>query len=90
MSVRSPDASGLRDSTFEKAHKEADTGDCEKISDDSLLVEALGHEVAIVETDSSNIKITFGSDIAIAEAILKTRSKHKLKGPIGPYADAQW
>ncbi len=75
---------------LKKAHKEADTGDCEKISDDSLLVEALGHKVAIVETDSSNIKITFGSDIAIAEAILKTRSKLKPKGPIGPYADAQW
>jgi len=61
-----------------------------KISDDAQLVEALGHEVAIVEVDSSNIKITRQCDIAIAEAILKFRSKLIVKGPIGPYSDAQW
>ena len=61
-----------------------------KISDDSQLVEALGHKVSIVETDSSNIKITRQSDIAIAEAILKTRPKATPKGPAGPYIEAQW
>ncbi|OQA01493.1 MAG: 2-C-methyl-D-erythritol 4-phosphate cytidylyltransferase [Planctomycetes bacterium ADurb.Bin401] len=64
--------------------------DKKKISDDSQLVEALGHKVAIVETDFSNIKITNKSDIAIAEAIIKSRAKEKPKGYIGPYADAQW
>jgi 2-C-methyl-D-erythritol 4-phosphate cytidylyltransferase len=62
----------------------------EPISDDSQLVEALGEKVAIVETDSSNIKITRQSDIAIAEAILKSRPKPKPEGPIGPYIEAQW
>ncbi|MHC5076263.1 MAG: IspD/TarI family cytidylyltransferase, partial [Planctomycetota bacterium] len=42
--------------------------DKSKISDDAQLIEALGHNVSIVETDSSNIKITKKSDIAIAEA----------------------
>jgi len=58
--------------------------------DDAQLVEALGQKVSIVETDSSNIKITHKSDIAIAEAILKTRPKPKPKGPTGPYIEAQW
>lgn len=61
-----------------------------KISDDSMLVEALGQKVAIVESDSSNIKITRPADIAIAEAILKSRPSRKPEGPIGPYIEAQW
>ncbi len=61
------------------------------ISDDSQLVEALGHKVTIVESDSSNIKITQQCDLAIAEAILKTQQKKKVpKGTIGPYIEAQW
>ena len=60
------------------------------ISDDCQLVEALGQKVSIVETNSSNIKITNKSDIAIAEAILKARPKPALKGPAGPYIEAQW
>jgi len=61
-----------------------------KISDDSQLVEALGEKVTIVEADSSNIKITRQSDIAIAEAIIKSQPKPKPEGPIGPYIEAQW
>ena len=61
-----------------------------KISDDSQLIEALGHKVSIVEADSSNIKITRQSDIAVAEAILKSRPKPKPEGPVGPYIEAQW
>ena len=61
-----------------------------KISDDAQLIEALGDKVTIVEADSSNIKITRQSDIAIAEAILKSRPKLMPKGPAGPYIEAQW
>ncbi len=61
-----------------------------KISDDSQLVEAIGEKVSIIETDSSNIKITSKADLAIAEAILKSRPKPVPKGPIGPYIEAQW
>jgi 2-C-methyl-D-erythritol 4-phosphate cytidylyltransferase len=59
-------------------------------TDDSQLVEALGHKVTIVESDSSNIKITRQSDIPIAEAILKSQPKPKPAGYVGPYAEAQW
>jgi len=61
-----------------------------KVSDDSQLVEAIGHKVSIVETDSSNIKITNQCDIAIATAIIKSRPKPEKKGYIGPYSEAQW
>jgi len=60
------------------------------ISDDAQLVEALGQNVTIVPTDSSNLKITHGSDIAVAEAIIKSRAKLAAKGPLGPYSEAQW
>ena len=60
------------------------------ISDDAALVEALGREVAIVETDQSNIKITRKNDVPIAEAIIKARPKPAAEGPVGPYIEAQW
>lgn len=75
---------------LKEAHAKANPKKPEKISDDSLLVEALDRKVAIVETDPSNIKITHAGDIAIAEAILKSRPRPGPKGPIGPYAEAQW
>ena len=77
-------------SLLKKAYENLKNLDAGKISDDSQLVEALGHKVSIVETDPSNIKITRKSDIAIAEAILKTQHKPKPKGYVGPYAEAQW
>lgn len=60
------------------------------VTDDAFLVEAIGHKVAIVESDASNLKITRPSDIAIAEAIIKARPKPKPEGPIGPFMEAQW
>jgi len=77
-------------SLLKKAYENLKNLDKSKISDDSQLVEALGHKVSIVETDSSNIKITRQNDIAVAEAILKSRPKPTPKGPIGPYIEAQW
>jgi len=73
-----------------KAYENLTRLDPAQVTDDAFLVEALGHEVSIVRTDSSNIKITVPSDIAIAEAILKSRPKPKPEGPIGPYIEAQW
>ncbi len=75
---------------LKKAYENLKNLDQSKISDDSQLVEALGHKVTIVKADSSNIKITRQSDIAIAEAILKSMPKLGPKGPIGPYVEAQW
>ncbi len=75
---------------LKKAYENLKNLDQSKISDDSQLIEALGHKVTIVQADSSNIKITRKSDIAIAEAILKSRPKLMPKGPVGPYIEAQW
>lgn len=75
---------------LKKAYDNLKNLDQTKISDDSQLVEALGHKVSIVETDSSNIKITRPSDVAIAEAIIKSRPKPEKTGYIGPYAEAEW
>lgn len=75
---------------LKKAYENLKNLDKSKISDDAQLVEAIGHKISIVETDSSNIKITKPSDVAIAEAILKSRPKPKPKGPAGPYIEAQW
>ena len=47
------------------------------VTDDAFLVEAIGHKVAIVESDASNIKITRQSDLPIAEAILRSKPKPK-------------
>lgn len=61
------------------------------ITDDSQLVEALGHAVYVVEGSPTNIKITSKGDLALAEAILKSRPKPKGTGPIHPFGDeAQW
>ena len=61
-----------------------------RVTDDSLLMEAMGHRVHIVETDHSNLKITKKADVPIAEAILNSRPKPKPDGPIGPYVEAIW
>ena len=75
---------------LKKAYANIENLDKSKISDDAQLVEALGEKVSIVETDSSNIKITHAHDIAIAGAIIKSRPKPIPKGPSGPYIEAQW
>ncbi len=75
---------------LKQSREKAPNTDTEKITDDSQLVEALGHPVSIVETDSSNIKITYPADAAIAEAILKTRPEPKKEGYVGPFYEAQW
>jgi 2-C-methyl-D-erythritol 4-phosphate cytidylyltransferase len=67
---------------LKKAYENLENTDENKISDDAQLVEAVGGKITIVETDSSNIKITRKSDVAIAEAVIK--------GPTGPYIEAQW
>ena len=75
---------------LKKAYANLPNIDLSGISDDSQLVEAMGCKVAVIETDASNIKITTKSDIAIAEAIIKSRPKPTPDGPIGPYNEAQW
>jgi 2-C-methyl-D-erythritol 4-phosphate cytidylyltransferase len=75
---------------LKKAYENIENVDKSTLTDDSALVEAMGHQVTIVRTDSSNIKITRKSDVPIAEAIIKSRPKSRPEGPIGPYIEAQW
>ena len=75
---------------LKKAYANLGNVDKAAVTDDAFLVEALGHKVAIVESDSSNIKITRQSDIPLAEAILKSRPKPKPEGPLNPFAEAEW
>ena len=75
---------------LKRAYAALNTLDKTAITDDAQLVELLGHPVAIVETDHSNLKITRKNDVPIAEAIINSRPKPKPEGPIGPYIEAQW
>jgi len=97
--VKNVDRSGLYEAqtpqVFEakllkQSREKAPNADTEKITDDSQLVEVLGYKVSIVETDSSNIKITYPADAAIAEAIIKSRPDTKKDGYVGPFYEAQW
>jgi 2-C-methyl-D-erythritol 4-phosphate cytidylyltransferase len=75
---------------LEKGYANLENLDKDTISDDSQLVEALGENVKLVDTDTSNIKITHKEDLAIAEAIIKSRKKPHKKRPLGPYEQAKW
>jgi 2-C-methyl-D-erythritol 4-phosphate cytidylyltransferase len=75
---------------LKKAYANLPNVDQAAVTDDAFLVEALGHPVAIVESDASNIKITRPSDIPIAESIIKSRPKPKPEGPLHPFAEAEW
>ena len=75
---------------LKKAYANLSNVDTSKITDDCGLVEALGEKVSIVQTDSTNIKITVKNDVVIAEAIIRSRPKPKPDGPVGPYIEAQW
>ncbi|MBP7053711.1 MAG: 2-C-methyl-D-erythritol 4-phosphate cytidylyltransferase [Phycisphaerae bacterium] len=75
---------------LKKAYANLANVDKAVVTDDAFLVESIGHPVAIVESDSSNIKITRQSDLPLAEAILKSKPKPKIEGPRGPFDEAQW
>lgn len=59
------------------------------ITDDTQLVEALGHPCAVVESDPMNLKITTTADLRLASAILQARPEPKPEGPAHPFADEQ-
>ena len=56
------------------AYQRADVSD-PSLTDESALVEQLGHAVGIVEGSARNIKITTTEDLAIAETILKNHER---------------
>ena len=54
-----------------EAYQRADVSD-PSLTDESALVEQLGHRVSIVEGSARNIKITTAEDLVVAEALLAT------------------
>lgn len=57
------------------------------ITDDAQLIEAAGHKVYLVTGSSTNVKITARDDLALAEAVLKSRPAAKVPRPIHPFDD---
>ncbi len=49
-------------------------------TDDSLLVERIGHKVVVVEDCPDNIKITTGEDLIVAEALLRRQRDRGVRG----------
>jgi len=45
----------------------------EKVSDDALMVERLGHRVKVYPGSYSNLKVTTPEDLELAEIILRRR-----------------
>ena len=63
--------------------------DCSGITDDAQLVELAGQCVSVVKSDATNIKITTKADMALANAIIKSRPSKR--GPkLGAFEEAQW
>ena len=58
-----------------------------EITDDAQLIEALGHPVYLLQGSTTNVKITTREDLALAEAVLKSRPKPKAARPIHPFED---
>ena len=61
-------------------------------TDDAEVVARAGATISIVETDRRNLKITVGSDLALAGTILKDleRQARPSGGPRNPFEEAQW
>ena len=64
--VQTPQVFGVQ--VLKKAYRQ---GYKPEFTDDASVVEHDGHEVALVEGNRENIKITTPFDLAVAEAILR-------------------
>ncbi len=59
------------------------------VTDDTQLVEAVGHPCAVVDGSPLNLKITSQADLRLASAVLQALPKPKRDGPAHPFADEQ-
>jgi 2-C-methyl-D-erythritol 4-phosphate cytidylyltransferase len=64
-------------------------GAAARVTDDSQLVEAIGHPCAIVEGSPLNLKITTATDLRLASAVLQALPRPKRDAPAHPFADEQ-
>lgn len=53
------------------------TADLGQITDEASAVETSGHKVQIVESNSSNLKITYKEDLFVAECLLNLKNNSK-------------
>ena len=62
------------------------------VTDDTQIVEALGHPCAVVEGTAMNLKITTAADLRLASAVLQALPKPRRDAPAHPFADekAMW
>lgn len=60
-----------------------------EVTDDAEVIEQVGHPIAVVISDASNLKITAKGDLALAGAILKSRPA-KAAPRRGAFEEAQW
>ena len=61
----------------------------EEFTDDAQVVERAGHAVFIVVSDATNVKITTKGDMALANALVKSRPAKKVP-KYGAFEEAQW
>jgi 2-C-methyl-D-erythritol 4-phosphate cytidylyltransferase len=61
----------------------------QEITDDAQLVEAVGHQVHVVEGSPLNVKITTRADLTLAEAVLKSRPKPQAPRAAHPFAEEE-
>ncbi len=73
--LRGQTPQSFRFSLICEAHKEAELRQIQEVSDDCRLVVELGHRVAIVPGDESNMKITISLDLVLAEQLLRKSLK---------------
>lgn len=59
------------------------------VTDDTQLVEAIGHPCAVVEGSPLNLKITTRADLLLASAVLQVLPRPKREGPAHPFVDEQ-
>jgi 2-C-methyl-D-erythritol 4-phosphate cytidylyltransferase len=64
-------------------------GPASSLTDDTQLVEALGHPCAVVESTLMNLKITTSADLRLASALLQALPEPKRDVPAHPFADEQ-
>ena len=66
---------------------EAYAGRVPGVTDDSQLVEALGHACVVVDGSPMNLKITTQADLKLASAILKALPRPEGARPLHPFSD---
>ena len=90
VAVQTPQA--FRRDVLLSAYAARDRLDPAAVTDDAMLVEAIGQSCVVVDGSPFNLKITTAADLRIAAAFLQAMPAPKRDGPAHPFADerAMW